>query len=265
MTDQTNPIWQDSAVFTFMKKWIPLLLLLALALLGFSQGWHYYFTVETLVENRERLSGYVNDHYLLALVGYGLLYALGVAVSFPGASFLTIVGGLIFGWFVGGLLTVFAATAGACVVFLAARSALGTSLRARAGGFAERFSDGFRNNAFSYMLFLRLVPLFPFWLVNIVPALFQMPLGSYCLATLIGILPGTIAYALVGSGLDSVIAAQLATNPDCLSDPTCDLTLNTSSVITGELVAAFVALGAISLLPPLLKTVRKQRRTNSST
>ena len=190
---------------------------------------------------------------------------LGVAVSFPGASFLTIVGGLIFGWFVGGLLTVFAATAGACVVFLAARSALGTSLRARAGGFAERFSDGFRNNAFSYMLFLRLVPLFPFWLVNIVPALFQMPLGSYCLATLIGILPGTIAYALVGSGLDSVIAAQLATNPDCLSDPTCDLTLNTSSVITGELVAAFVALGAISLLPPLLKTVRKQRRTNSST
>ena len=71
MTDQTNPIWQDSAVFTFMKKWIPLLLLLALALLGFSQGWHYYFTVETLVENRERLSGYVNDHYLLALVGYG--------------------------------------------------------------------------------------------------------------------------------------------------------------------------------------------------
>ena len=261
MTDQTNPICQDSAVTVFMKKWLPLLLLLALALFGFLQGWHHYFTLEALVENRSHLSGYVTDHYGLTLLTYGMLYTLAVAISFPGASFLTIAGGLLFGWAIGGLVTVLAATMGAGIVFLAARSALGSSLRARAGSFAERFAEGFREDAFSYMLFLRLVPLFPFWLVNIVPALFQMRFGPYIVATLVGIFPGTFAYALVGSGLDSVIAAQLASNPGCLDDPTCTLTLDTGSVITGELIAAFVAMGVVSLIPPVLKAFRKRRNT----
>ncbi|WP_319567528.1 TVP38/TMEM64 family protein [Cohaesibacter marisflavi] len=260
MTDQTNQICQDSAVTVFLKKWLPLLLLLTLALFGFSQGWHSYFTLETLVENRARLSGYVTDHFALTLLAYGVLYALAVAISFPGASFLTIVGGLLFGWAVGGLTTVLAATTGAGIVFLAARSAIGSTLRARAGSFTERFADGFREDAFSYMLFLRLVPLFPFWLVNIVPALFQVRFATYAMATLIGILPGTFAYALVGSGLDSVIAAQLASNPGCLDDPTCTLTLDTGSVITGELIAAFVAMGVVSLMPPVLKALRKRRK-----
>nr|WP_319391296.1 TVP38/TMEM64 family protein [uncultured Cohaesibacter sp.] len=264
MTDQANQISQGSTMAGTLKKWSPLLILLALMLVGFSQGWHHYFTLETLVQNRERLSGYVADHYGLALIGYGLLYALAVAISFPGASFLTIVGGLLFGWVVGGTATILAATIGAGAVFVAARSAFGSSLRARAGSFADRFAAGFRQDAFSYMLFLRLVPLFPFWLVNIVPALFEVRLGTYLVATLVGILPGTFAYALVGAGLDSVIAAQLASNPACLENPACSLSLDTSSVITGELIAAFVAMGVISLLPPLLKAWRRRRGGSES-
>ncbi|WP_319412214.1 TVP38/TMEM64 family protein [uncultured Cohaesibacter sp.] len=264
MTDQTSQISKDSAVTAFLKKWTPLLALLVLMLFGFSQGWHHYFTLESLVANRADLASYVDQHFGLALLLYGLIYCLAVAISFPGASFLTIVGGLLFGWIIGGLVTVVAASLGAGIVFLAARSAIGSSLRARAGGFVERFATGFAENAFHYMLFLRLVPLFPFWLINIVPALLKVRFDVYLLATLIGILPGTLAYALVGSGLDSVIAAQLASKPGCLEDPSCTLTLDTSAVITGELIAALVAMGAVALIPPLLKTLKKERKGENS-
>nr|WP_321455141.1 TVP38/TMEM64 family protein [uncultured Cohaesibacter sp.] len=261
MTDQTNHISQSRLAVSHFKKWGPLFCLLTLMLFGFTQGWYAYFSLDSLVQNRSTLSAFVSNHYLLALLSYGLVYALAVALSFPGASFLTIVGGLLFGWMIGGIFTVLAATAGASIVFIAARSAFGSSLRARAGSFTSRFTDGFIEDAFSYLLFLRLVPLFPFWLVNIVPALFKVPLPTYLSATLIGILPGTFAYALVGSGLDSIIDAQIAVNPGCSSQSNCSLSLDTGSILTRELLAAFVAMGVVSLLPPILK--RWKNRTKS--
>lgn len=244
-----------------LKKWAPLLLLVALMAFGFSQGWHQYLSLESLIRNRDWLSAYVQDHYGLMLLGYCLVYLAAVALSFPGASFLTIGGGLLFGWAIGGIATVLSATIGASFIFLAARSAFGASLRARAGGFVERFSEGFRQDAFNYLLFLRLVPLFPFWLVNVVPALFNVRLGSYFFATLLGILPGTFAYSFIGAGLDSVIAAQRAANPACLNGANCDVTLETSALITGELIAAFVVMGIVSLIPPVLKAMKNRRKS----
>ena len=260
MTDQmTQQSDQTQQIVTAAKKLGPLVAIGALMTFGFSQGWHHHLSLDALVRNREFLAAYVMDHYFLTLGLYVLAYVAAVALSFPGASILTIAGGLLFGWAVGGFTTVLAATIGASLIFLAARSAFGSSLRARAGGFIDRFSAGFREDAFSYLLFLRLVPLFPFWLVNVVPALFNIRLGSYILATMIGILPGTLAYAFIGAGLDSIIVAQREANPACATDPNCSVSFDPSALITGELIAAFVALGFVSLIPPVLKAIRKKR------
>ncbi len=255
-----NQTQSASSPLALLKKWGPLLLIGLLMVVGFSQGWHQYLSLDSLVKNRELLRGYVEDNYLLMLGGFVMIYIAAVALSFPGASFLTIGGGFLFGWAVGGITIVLSATIGASLIFLAARSSFGSALRAKAGGFIDRFAEGFREDAFNYLLFLRLVPLFPFWLVNLAPALFNVRLGSYFTATLIGILPGTFAYAFIGSGLDSVIEAQRAANPACDTNPDCVVSLDTSALITGELLVAFAALGVVSLIPPVLKILKKRKK-----
>ena len=252
---------QGTRLLAIIRKWGPILAIALLMIVGFVQGWYRHVSLDSLVSNRDLLSSTVNERYWLMLGGYGLLYIAAVALSFPGASLLTIAGGFLFGWLIGGMITVVSATLGASLVFLAARSAFGGFLRERAGGFADRFSAGFREDGFNYLLFLRLVPLFPFWLVNVMPALFNLRLGPYALATLIGILPGTFAYAFIGAGLDSVIVAQRQANPACATNPDCTIHLDPSALITGELIAALIAMGVIALIPPLLKARKKHGKT----
>ncbi|TYC49146.1 TVP38/TMEM64 family protein [Rhodobacterales bacterium] len=237
-----------------LRKWLPLAVLLVLTILGFAFGLHRELTLSNLIMQRQDLANFVDRNAVLALAVYLAVYTLAVALSFPGASLLTIAGGFLFGWLVGGLATVVAATLGGCAVFLVARSSLGEVLTRRAGPFLSRLSEGFREDAFNYLLFLRLTPVFPFWLVNIAPAIFRMPLASYAAATFIGIIPGTFAFAFIGSGLESVIAAQEAANPGCASAGTCEVDI--SALVTPQLLAAFFALGVASLIPVVLKKVR---------
>ena len=152
-----------------------------------------------------------------AVAGYVALYIAVVALSLPGGAVLTITGGVLFGVVIGGAAALVGATIGAICIFLIARSAVGEHLVRRAGPLAERLAEGFRADAFSYLLFLRLVPLFPFWLVNLVPALCGVRLATFAAATAIGIIPATFAFAFVGAGLDSVIAAQEAAYRACLA------------------------------------------------
>lgn len=236
------------------RKWLPLAVLLALTGLGFAFGLHRELTLSNLIERRQELAVFVEANAVLALAAYLGIYALAVALSFPGASLLTIAGGFLFGWIVGGAVTVVGATLGACAVFLVARSSLGDVLTRRAGPFVGRLADGFREDAFNYLLFLRLTPVFPFWLVNIAPAVFRMPLGAYALATFVGIVPGTFAFAFIGSGLESVIAAQEAANPGCAAAGTCEV--DVSALVTPQLLIAFFALGLASLIPVVLKKMR---------
>lgn len=239
-----------------LKRWGFATAVVALMALGYALGWHEYLTMSALIMNRELLRGLVAEHFLLSVLVYCALYVILVALSFPGASLLTIAGGLLFGWFVGGSLTALAATLGAVLIFLIARTSLGASLKERAGPFLARLSSGFCANAFSYLMFLRLTPVFPFWLVNIAPAIFGVPLRTYAIATLIGILPGTYAYSFIGAGLDSVIAAQESANPGCAAAGTCSV--DASALVTRELLVAMALLGAVSLLPVVLKRLRRR-------
>jgi uncharacterized membrane protein YdjX (TVP38/TMEM64 family) len=192
------------------------------------------------------------------------IYVATVALSLPGAAVLTLAGGFLFGWFWGGLASMIAATIGAIIVFLIARSALREALAARVGPWLSRLRQGFQEDAFNYLLFLRLVPVFPFWLVNLAPALLGVSLSTYALATAIGIIPGSFAYSIAGEGLDSLILAQQAAHQSCLAkmgpdaEKLCPFVLEPRALLTPGLVAGFVALGLVALIPIAVKRFRRK-------
>lgn len=189
------------------KRLLPLgLIAIALAFF-FAFGGPDYVNLETLKENRELLSGFVNDNLVMTLLGFIALYAFLVGISFPGASFLSIFGGFMFGTFIGGAGIVIGATLGATGIFLAARFAIGDTLSKKAGPYIKKFEAGLKDNELSYLFILRLIPAFPFFIVNIVPALFDVKLRNYIVSTFFGIIPGALVYASIGDGIGAVFDA----------------------------------------------------------
>ena len=189
------------------RKFAPLAVLAAVALAFVAFGGLDYVSFERLAENRDALRGWTGANPVLAGLVYAAVYAAATAASLPIGTVLTLAGGFVFGTWFGGALTVAAASLGATLIFLAARSALADYFEARLGDVARRMRDRFADNAFAYILALRLAPIFPFVVVNVAPALVGVRLVPYVAATMIGIIPGTFVYASVGAGLDAIIAA----------------------------------------------------------
>ncbi|MBY0560454.1 TVP38/TMEM64 family protein [Hyphomicrobium sp.] len=227
-----------------LKRLLPLLVLVALLIGAFALRLDRYVTLDALRDNRAALSDLVQNHSILSGLIYILVYIVAVALSFPGATILTLAGGLLFGAAVGASLTVIGATAGATILFLIARSAAGDILRRQAGPFLARLSEGFSRNAFNYLLFLRLVPAFPFWVVNLAPAILGMRLLPYIVATGIGIIPGTFVFSAFGASLGTVFDAGRE--------------VHLKDVLSPTLIAGLVVLGFLSLLPILLKSRARQ-------
>jgi len=225
------------------------LFILAAGLIAFfALDMQHFLSFATLVEYRQTLLGWVTEHAWLAPLTFIGTYILVVAFSLPGGAVMTISGGLLFGGLAGGSYAVIGATLGAVVLFLVARSSLGNFLLARAGPVIQRMQAGFKANAWSYMFALRLVPIFPFFLVNLAPAFLGVPLRIYVIATLFGIMPGTFVYALVGSGLGSVFDAGK--------------TFTVQSVMTPEMLAALSGLGLLAMLPVVYKKLRPEKAEN---
>jgi len=176
-----------------------------------------------------------------------------IAFSLPGGAVATIFGGFIFGSMIDGILgtvvaaaiVVVGATIGATALFLAARTGLGEPLRARAGPGLKRMEAGFRENAMSYLLVLRLVPLFPFWLVNLVPAFLGVPLRTYVIGTFFGIMPGTFVYASVGRGLGAILAE--GKKPDL------------GIIFKAEILIPLLGLALLALIPVVYKRLKARR------
>jgi uncharacterized membrane protein YdjX (TVP38/TMEM64 family) len=247
-----------------IKRLIPLLVIAALMAVVFGMGWHQQLTLENIVIHRDRLQDFLHQHKLLAVLAYVVTYAAAVALSLPGGLVLTLTGGLMFGWLVGAIAAVVAATLGATIVFLVAKTAFGEMLVERAGPTLAKLQDGFKQDALSYLLFLRLVPAFPFFLVNLAPALLGVPLRTYLIATFIGIVPATFAIASVGAGLDSVIAAAEAKYAACVAvkgAALCKLSIKLSMLINKQVGLAFVLLGCVALIPVIYKKWRNRHAT----
>ena len=241
------------------RRLAPLLILLAGPVLFYAIGLNRYLSFEVLAQYHSSLKNWIGANEPLAILTYVIVYALATAVSLPAASLITIAGGLLFGLTIGGPAAIVGATIGATLVFLIARSSLGSGLASQLGPWLEKLSDGFHKDAFNYLLFLRLVPAIPFWVANLVPAVLGMSLWTYVLGTFIGIIPGTLAYSYVGTGLESVFDAATVGYRACLASKaamgaaSCHVTIDASKLVTREIIIALAALALISLLPILIK------------
>ncbi len=224
---------------------LPLAILCAGFAAFFALGWHRYVSFETIRVHRSMLMDWVGRWGPMAALAYVAGYALMTGFSIPGGALATIAGGYLFGLWLGAAASVIGATLGAIAVFLAARTALADFLRARTGGALKRMEEGFRRDAFSYLLVLRLVPVFPFWLVNLVPAFCGVSLRTYALATLIGIVPGSFVFASVGSGLGALL--DRGETPDL------------KIVFQWNVLLPILGLALLALLPVIVKRLQARR------
>ena len=242
--DETSPASKTAP--SPIKRYAPIALVVGGLGLGYVFGLHEYFSLDYLMGARDSLRATVENNLVLSALAFVAIYAAATAVAFPAASVLTVFAGFLFGWLLGGALTSVAATLGATALFVAARTAFGDVLREKAGPSVRKLAEGFEENAFSYLLALRLAPVFPFFVINIAPALFGVKLRDYVVATFVGILPGTFAYAYLGQGLDSVLAAAAETGGS----------VSIGDLVTPQITIAFLALGAVALIPTIVKKVR---------
>jgi uncharacterized membrane protein YdjX (TVP38/TMEM64 family) len=233
-----------------LRRMVPLVLLAAAVAAWFAFGGSDYLSFASLRENRAWLMQFVAERPVLSVLAYLLVYAVTVTLSIPGATVLSIAGGFLFGLAWGTVLTVAGATAGAVALFLIAKTTIGDALHARAGRWLRRMEAGFAKGAFSYLLVLRLIPLFPFFVVNLVPAFLGVPLGTYFLATVIGIIPGTFVYISIGAGLGSVFEAGEDFSP--------------ADALTPEVIVALIGLAVLALLQVAYRQFGRGRRRDDS-
>ncbi len=229
------------------SKWARLLPLAALvvgAVLG-AYALGDYLSFEALRDNREMLIAYRDAHYALAVVVFTAIYVVIAGFSLPGATIATLTGGFLFGTFPGVLFNVGAATIGATVVFLAARWGLGDRLAAKmdaSEGKIKAIKDGIDENQWSMLFIIRLVPLVPFFVANLIPALVGVSLWRYVVSTFIGIIPGGLVYTSVGAGLGEVFARGETPNLGIIFEP--------------HVLLPILGLAALAFLPVVLKLIR---------
>ncbi|HRD74614.1 MAG TPA: VTT domain-containing protein [Hyphomicrobiaceae bacterium] len=253
---------QTSVPTGSFRRLLPAVALIAVMAVAYWRGWHQYLSFKTIGLNYELLKGFIESNLLGALAIFVAAYIAVVALSLPGALIMSLSGGLLFGWKLGTPAIVLGATTGATILFLIANTSLGEPLARRAGPALTKLREGFRANAMSYLLFLRLVPAFPFVVINLAAALLGVPLRTFIFGTALGIIPGSLAYATAGSGLGSVVEAQNAVHKACLAktpanpDVACPYSIDTSALITKELIAAFILLSVVALIPVAIEKWR---------
>ncbi|MEM1106028.1 MAG: TVP38/TMEM64 family protein [Pseudomonadota bacterium] len=230
--------------------------LLPVALVGaglaafFGLGLNQYFSLDALEENRDLLSAFVTDNRFIALAAFIGIYAAAVSISVPGASILTIFGGFLFGLWFGTAAVVIGATLGATIIFFITKTALGDVLRGKASGFVKRMEEGFREDAFSYLFSLRLIPAVPFWVLNIVPGVLGVKARDFILATFLGIIPATFVYVSIGNGIDAVFdAGERPTLSGVLLKP--------------EILLPIFGLAALGLMPVIYKKVFAKKKATT--
>ncbi|MBI3708774.1 MAG: TVP38/TMEM64 family protein [Proteobacteria bacterium] len=229
-----------------MKRLLPVAVLVAGVAAFFLLGLDKYVTFDALRENRAWLKTAVANNGALAVLAYMAIYAGAVALSLPGGAILTLAGGFLFGVVFGTIYVVIAATIGATLLFIIARTALGDVLRAKAGPFIRKMEAGFQENAMSYMLVLRLVPAFPFWVVNLVPALLGVKMSIFVIATAIGIIPGTFVFATFGAGLGGIFDAGGE--------------VSLKAILTPQIVSGLIGLAVLALIPVVIKRFKRRAR-----
>lgn len=226
---------------------LPILVILAAAVLG-AIAFRDTLSFETLARHRDDLLAFRDAHYLWAVFGFLAAYVTIVAFSLPGGTVATLAGGFLFGLFPGVLYNVAGAGTGAVLVFLAARSGFGDALAQKlqaAGGKAAKLQAALRQNEWSVLFLMRLVPLVPFFIANLIPAFVGISLTRFAVSTFIGIIPGALVFTSVGSGLGEVFARGEA--PDL------------GIIFTPPVLFPLLGLAALAALPMVMRALKGGR------
>ncbi len=221
------------------KRFLPLLFIVILMGVAYALGAHKYLTFEMLQRHHQAIKGFLGAHPVITPILFTLIYAVATSLSLPGGAILSLIGGFLFPIPWSTLYVLVGATVGASVIFLAAKSAFGEVLRRKAGPFVQKMEKGFQKNAWSYLLFLRFVPLFPFWLVNIAPALFNVRFVTYAWTTFVGIIPGAYVFTQAGAGLGAIFEQGKR--------------FSLGALFNWQLRVALIALALFALVPIMIK------------
>jgi uncharacterized membrane protein YdjX (TVP38/TMEM64 family) len=241
--DASPPAGQVAHGLDLARRFGPLAVLVAALIAVWASGLTHDLSLHMLRARREALEAAVHAHPLLALASYVSIYVLVVALSLPAALVMTLTGGLLFGAWIGGFAAAVSCTLGAAIIFIICRTAVGDSLRRRAGSTVARIEEGVRRDAFSYVVTLRLIPIMPFWLANLALGFVDIPLGVFVTASFIGILPVSVIYAGLGSNLNLLFARHQ--RPDL------------HLVMRPEVLAPLIGLAILALTPILLRRLRR--------
>ena len=209
----------------------------------FALGGNHYLNFQALKGNRDVLLMYTRNNYWLLFSLAVLIYTISVALSIPVATLLSLATGFLFGRWIGLVVITISATLGAALIFLATRYVFAETAQRRMGPAAKKIISGFHENDFNYLLFLRLVPLFPFWLVNLASAFTPIKIWTYLLATALGIMPAAFVFANLGESLGRIDASD--------------------QLLSSRTVGALVLLGIFALFPILIKKYRSYRSRNT--
>ena len=226
-------------------KFLPIMILVLGVVVFFALGGHHYLSLDVIKNNYQSLVNFTDENFIVSCLIFSIVYILVVAFSIPGASVMTLVGGFLFGIYVGSILVVFSATIGAVIVYLAVKSALGEILKNKANGNIEKMRNGFENDAFNYLLSIRLVPIFPFFIINIACGMLGVKFRDFFWATFLGIIPGSVIYVWVGTGL----GFALKQGED----------LNLGIIFQPQFIVPIIALALLSLVPIILKKCKKAK------
>lgn len=241
MSDMTNS--HDNTPKSGLMRHLPLIVILVVAVLG-AFFLRDYLSFDTLRDNREALIAFRDSNYVLTALVFILAYILIVGFSLPGATIATLTGGFLFGAVFGAAFNVIGATIGATAIFLAARYGFGETLGAKmegSTGAIKKIKDGMDENQWSMLFIIRLVPVVPFFVANLIPSFMQVPLHRFVISTFVGIIPGSIVYTSVGAGLGEVFAAGETPNLGIIFEP--------------HILLPILGLAALSLVPVVLKAV----------
>jgi len=233
-----------------VRRFLPLLVVVVVLVVFFALDLQRFLTWRALAENRAWLLEVVGRLGVLAPLAFIAVYAALAAVSVPIGAVLTLAGGFLFGPWLGGLCSLIAATVGGSTIFVIASSSIGEVLRRRAGPSLHKVEAGFRENAASYLFILRIVPLFPFWFVNLVPAFFGMRLRTFAIVSFIGMAPGSFVYSSLGEGAGALI--ERGETPDL------------HVIFQPRVLLPLIALAILSLVPVVYKRVKARRRLPAS-
>jgi uncharacterized membrane protein YdjX (TVP38/TMEM64 family) len=225
--------------------------LLSVIVIGFFCFFYFnlyqYLSLETLKEKRAILEGWTEHHYILISLAFIAIYITTVALTIPGATILTLTGGFLFGITAGTIYVVIGATLGACIIFYAAKTAFREMFYAKSGKLMHKMEAGFKSNAFNYMLFLRLLPIFPFFVINIIAGLLGIKFRTFFFGTLFGIIPGSLIYVSVGNSLNAVFDQNKTPDLGIIFQP--------------QVLIPIIALALISLIPILYKKYKNKTNT----